>query len=68
MFDLAAIPPGGSTTGISKLNQVLSAQASLSTNAMILNPSTPACGIFQLHLAETAGRRFILEASANLVA
>ena len=68
VFDLTAIPPGGLTNGTSKLNQVLSAQASLSTNAMILNPSTPACGIFQLHLAETAGRRFILEASTNLAA
>jgi hypothetical protein len=68
VFDLAAIPPGGLTNGSSKLNPVLSAQASLSTNTMMLNPSTPACGIFQLHLAETAGRRFILEASTNLAA
>ncbi|MGO8928112.1 MAG: hypothetical protein ACLQU3_14665 [Limisphaerales bacterium] len=68
VFDLTAIRPGGLTNGTSKLHQVLSAQASLSTNTTILNPSTPACGIFQLHLAETAGRRFILEASTNLVA
>jgi hypothetical protein len=68
VFDLTAIPPGRLTNGTSKLQQVLSAQASLSTNTMILNPSTPACGIFQLHLGETAGRRFILEASTNLVA
>lgn len=67
-FDLTAIPSGGLTNGTSKLNQEISAQASLSTNTMILNSSAPSCGVFQLHLAGTAGRSFILEASTNLVA
>jgi len=67
-FDLTAIPSGGLTNGASKLNQAISAQASLSTNTMILNSSAPSCGVFQLHLAGTAGRSFILEASTNLVA
>jgi hypothetical protein len=66
VFDLAATPPSGLTNVTSKLSQALSAQASLSTNAMILNAFSPACGIFQLHLTETTGHRFILETSTNL--
>jgi hypothetical protein len=66
VFGLTAIPPGGLTNAISKLKQSLSAQASLGTNPIVLNASTPACGIFQLHLNETSGRSFVLETSTNL--
>jgi hypothetical protein len=68
IFDMTAILEQ-TTDKSSKLNQVLSAQASLNkaTNAMVLNASVPACGVFQLHLLGTGGRSFVLEASTNLV-
>ena len=68
-FDMTAIRLDQSTNEASKLNQMLSAQASLSagTNTIVLNASVPACGVFQVHLMGTTGRNFILEASTNLV-
>lgn len=67
-FDMTSVPPEGKTNGSAKLSEALSSQASLGTNDMVLNASSPACGVFQLHLAGTAGRSFILLASTNLVA
>jgi len=66
-FNMTAIPPGDLANGKMKVNEQLSTQASLGTNAMVLNATAPACGVFHLHLTETAGRGFILEASTNLV-
>lgn len=67
LFDMTSLPPDEMTNGTAKLNEIVSAQASLGTNAMVLNASSPACGVFNLHLAETDGRSFILETSTNLV-
>jgi len=67
-FDMTSVPPEGKTNGSAKQSQALSSQASLGTNAMVLNASYPACGVFRLHLSGTAGRSFVLQASTNLVA
>ncbi len=40
----------------------------LSTNALTLNATRPACSQFKLHLSGTAGRGFILMSSTNLLA
>lgn len=66
-FDLAAIPRSGASEPKAKLGNVLVGQASLSTNAIILNAASPACGVFQLHLSETMGKSFVVLASTNLV-
>ena len=67
LFDLTTISLGDMAKGNVKINEQVSAQASLGTNAMILNASSPACGVFQLHLTGTAGHSFVLQASTNLV-
>jgi len=66
-FDMTSVPPEGVTNGTVKVGELIAAQADLGTNAVVLNASSPACGIFQLHLANTAGRNFVLQASTNLV-
>jgi hypothetical protein len=66
-FDMTALPAEGITNGIAKLNELVSSQANLGTNAMTLNPKAPVCGVFQLHMSNTTGRNFILLASTNLV-
>ena len=66
LFDLTTLSPGDIAKGNVKIKEQVSTQASLSTNVMVLNASAPACGVFQLHLTETAGRSFVLEASTNL--
>jgi hypothetical protein len=66
LFDLTSVPPGDLAKGNSKPNEQLSSQASLGTNAMVLNASSPACGVFKLHLTEVAERTFVIEASTNL--
>lgn len=67
LFDLTTVSPGDKAKGNVKIKEKLASQVSLSTNTLVLNPASPACGIFQLHMTETAGRSFILEASTNLV-
>ena len=64
-FEMTSTPvqPGASPA---KAGQVLSAQATLGTNAMVLNASSPACGIFRLHISDTAGKSFVILASTNL--
>jgi hypothetical protein len=66
LFDMTTESPDNLAKGNVKLKKELSAQASLGTNDMVLNATTPASGVFQLHLTGTAGRSFILEASTNL--
>src|SRR5665213_1022286 len=68
IFEVSAVLPEESKNENHKLNQLLSAQAALNTNTLVLNASSPACGVFQVHLTGTSGRSFILEASTNLVA
>jgi hypothetical protein len=46
---------------------LVSAQASLGTVPILLNLSSPAHGVFQVHLTNTAKRSFVLLASTNLV-
>jgi hypothetical protein len=67
LFDMTAVSPGDVAKGNVKIKEKLVSQAGLGTNTLVLNAASPACGIFQLHLTETAGRSFILEASTNLV-
>ena len=67
LFNLTTLSPGDLAKGKVKVKEQLSTQASLGTNAMVLNAAAPACGVFQLHLTDTAGHGFILEASTNLV-
>jgi hypothetical protein len=67
LFNMTSMSPDEVAKGNAKLNERVSAQASLGTNDMVLNASAPVCGTFQLHLTGTAGRSFILEASTNLV-
>jgi len=66
-FELTSVSPDEMSKGAAKLNQNMSTQASLGTNTIILNASSPACGVFNLHLAETAGHSFVLQASTNMV-
>jgi hypothetical protein len=65
-FDIKAIPPRQNSTVADRPRELVSVQSSLQTNAVVLNASLPACGIFKLHLTATAGRSFILLASTNL--
>ncbi len=67
LFDLTTLSPGDIAKGNVKIKEQLASQTSLDTNTLVLNASSPACGIFQLHLTETAGRSFVLETSTNLV-
>jgi hypothetical protein len=66
-FDMTAFSPEEMKKGTAKLKQVFSAQANLGTNAMVLNASSPVCGVFKLHMTDTAGRAFVLLTSTNLV-
>jgi hypothetical protein len=66
-FDISSVPPEGKRSGPAKMNELVSAQANLGTNAVTLNPTLPACGVFQLHLNNTVGCSFVLLASTNLV-
>jgi hypothetical protein len=66
IFDMTAIPISSPKGEVSKPNDLVQAQASLGTNPMVLNATSPACGVFQLHLSETGGRGFVLLASTNL--
>ena len=68
LFNFQAVTRNDVAVAGNKLNEKLSAQAGLGADTVVLNPSVPACGVFQLHLTETDGRSFILEASTNLVA
>ncbi len=67
LFDLTTLSPGDITKGNVKVNEQVSAQTIFGTNTMVLNASSPACGVFQLHMAETANHSFVLEASTNLI-
>ncbi len=66
-FDMSTFPKSGTPANQARASEVVSAQASLSTNAMILNASTPACGLFRLHLSAAEGKSFLILASTNLV-
>ncbi|MGZ5543798.1 MAG: hypothetical protein ACXWIU_03910, partial [Limisphaerales bacterium] len=67
VFDISAVPTSSTAANKTKSTEVMSAQSDLKTNAVILNASTPACGAFQLHLGETAGKSFVILASTNLI-
>lgn len=66
-FELTALPKGGGPGNKAKAAEVVSAQGTLGTNAVVLNSSAPACGVFQLHLSETGGRSFVVFTSTNLM-
>lgn len=76
VFEMTALPLAEPSAGAAGTNkpllatkpyELLSVLAGLSTNAMTLNVGQPACGSFNLHLSDTAGRSFVLQASTNLV-
>ena len=72
VFDLSATPTSGNAgsgaaTTAANPNRLLSAQAELGTNAIVLNAQRPACGVFNLHLTGRPGTEFVLEASTNLL-
>ena len=66
VFEMSAVPRNSTPLGSTKAGHMAAAQASLSTNAIVLNASTPACGIFRLHLSETLGKSFVIFTSTNL--
>ena len=51
---------------IAVATKFVAVQGSLKTNAVTLNANQPACGMFRLHLTETAGQNLVLLASTNL--
>lgn len=63
---MTAVPKGAAPANKAKAAEVVSAQGSLGTNAVVLNSSAPACGVFRLHLSETGGRGFVVFTSTNL--
>lgn len=65
-FEMTATPVAGMPTLGAGPEGRLFTHATLGSNAMILNASSPACGVFQLHLIETAGHAFVLFTSTNL--
>jgi len=64
-FEISATPISHGSIP-AKASQALLAQATLGTNAMVLNASSPACGMFRLHVSDTAGKSFVILASTNL--
>jgi hypothetical protein len=67
IFDLTARSRHEMTNTTAAPTELVSAQADLGTNAVTLNPSTPVCGVFQIHIINTAQVSFVLFASTNLV-
>jgi hypothetical protein len=67
VFEISAVPRNGTPAKKSRASGIVSAQASLSTNAIILNASTPACGVFRLRLTESEDKSFVILASTNLI-
>jgi hypothetical protein len=65
-FEMTALPKGGAPGNKAKAAEVVSAQGTLGANAVVLNNSAPACGVFRLHLSETGGRSFVVFTSTNL--
>jgi hypothetical protein len=65
-FEMTALPKGGAPGNKAKAAEVVSAQGTLGTNAVVLNSSAPACGVFRLHLSGTGGRSFVVFTSTNL--
>src|SRR5206468_2649307 len=65
-FDISALPMKGITNRTSQLASLVSALSSLGTNITVMNASSPACGVFKLHLVDIGGRSFVLQASTNL--
>ncbi len=65
-FDMTATPMGELTSQTEPPAALVAVHSSLGTNAIVLNASSPACGVFKLHLEGTAGRSFVLQASTNL--
>jgi hypothetical protein len=64
---MTTVPGSGTPANKGRAAEVVSAQASLSTNAMILNATAPACGVFRLHISQADAKRFVILASTNLV-
>jgi hypothetical protein len=67
VFEMSTLPKTATPANKPKASEVVAAQASLSTNAVLLNASAPSCGVFRLHLSDTAGKSFVILASTNLV-
>ncbi len=67
IFDMTTVPRNGTPANEARAGQVLAAQASVGTNAVILNALVPACGLFRLHISEARAGGFVILASTNLV-
>ncbi len=68
-FDASAVPTEMSLTAKTPptaIKDILSSQANLGQEPIVLNTSHPACGNFTLHLTGTSGKNFVLMASTNL--
>ncbi|HEX5219516.1 MAG TPA: hypothetical protein VFZ59_08100 [Verrucomicrobiae bacterium] len=65
-FDMTVLPLEEASTNSPPPKEQVLAQARLGTKPLTLNPARPACGVFQLHVADTAGRPFVLLTSTNL--
>jgi hypothetical protein len=69
-FDVTAVPAGAALTARNSsagITNLLTAQAILGAEPIVLNPKQPACGNFTVHLTGTAGKNFVLMASTNLL-
>jgi hypothetical protein len=67
IFEMTALPVGETKSEGQKSKDMVAAQATLGTNSMVLNATSPACGLFQLYLNNPVGKGFILFASTNMV-
>ena len=67
VFEMMSTPSARTANPAAKPFALVAAQASFSTNPFVLNASSPACGVFKLHLVDTAGRSFVLQSSTNLI-
>jgi hypothetical protein len=65
VFEATALPRNAAPP-TSPAKDFVAAQATLGTNELVLNASSPACGEFRMHLSNTADKGFILFASTNL--
>lgn len=66
-FEMSAVPVEANTNQVAQPASLVYAQTSLGSAITVLNASSPACGIFKLHLDGINGRSFVLQASTNLV-
>jgi hypothetical protein len=66
-FDFTILPLGPADATSASPQERLLTHARMTNQPLTLNASRPACGVFQLHVADTAKQPFILFSSTNLV-